>query len=97
MKSLVDLSISSGAMLIAVSSVAIVWLFGSALPAALRPVWVVVVPLGLAFSLYWLPVWLGADASEYGVWEGLVVGAWFLAGMVPSVVVLLMLRKRRAS
>jgi len=97
MKSLLDLSIGSGAILMAVCSAAIVWLLYSVLPVALRPLWVVVVPFGLAYSLYRLPVWLGADASEYGAWEGICVGAWFLAGMAPSAVILLILRKRRAS
>jgi len=97
MKSLLDLSLGSGAILVAICSAAIVWLLCAALPATLRPLWVVVVPFGLAYSLYWLPVWLGADASEYGAWEGICVGSWFLAGMAPSAAILLILRKRRAS
>jgi hypothetical protein len=97
MKSFVEsLSIGSGAILILVLSVGVVWLLCSALPPVLRPLWVVIVPFILAYSLYWLPVWLGADPSEYGPWAVLCVGTWFLAGAVPSSLLVLILRKRRA-
>jgi len=89
-----SLSLVSGAILIALLSVAAVWLLCRVLPAALRWLWVVVVPLVFAYSLYWLPVWLGADASEYSAWAVLFVGAWFLAGAIPSAATVLILRKR---
>jgi hypothetical protein len=40
----------------------------------------VIVPFSLAYCLYWLPVWLGAEPSEFSAWAILFVGAWFLAG-----------------
>jgi hypothetical protein len=91
-----SLSLGSGALLIAVLSLGIVWLLCSVLPVALRPLWVVLVPFIFAYSLYWLPVWLGADPSEYSAWAVLCVGAWFLSGFFPSAAVVLVLQKRRA-
>lgn len=76
MKTFIDsLSLGSGAILIAVLSTGIVWLLCSVLPVALRWLWVVIVPFLLAYSLYWLPVWLGEDGSEYHAWAVLFVGA----------------------
>jgi len=96
MKQLVEsLSLGSGAILVAILSVAIVWLLSSVVPQRLRVLWVVIEPLVLAYCLYWSPVWLGADASEYGVWKFIVV-IWFLAGFFPSAVLVLILQKRRA-
>jgi hypothetical protein len=69
MKTFVEsLSISSGAILIAVLSVGVVWLLCSTLPVALRSLWIVIVLFIFAYSLYWLPVWLGANSSEYSAW-----------------------------
>src|ERR1700722_870865 len=90
------MSISSGAILIAILSVGVVWLLCSALPVAFRWLWAVIVPFIFAYSLYWLPVWRGADSSEFSAWAVLVVGAWFLAGAIPSVVIVLILRRQRA-
>jgi hypothetical protein len=73
----------------------VVWLLSFVLPLALRWVSVVIVPLTFAYSIYWLPVWLGADPSEYGAWAVLVVGTWFLAGSIPSAVVVATHRRRR--
>ena len=62
MKALVESwSLSSLAILIAVLPVGVVWLLSTVLPVALPSLWVV-------NSLYWLPVWLGADSSEYSAW-----------------------------
>jgi hypothetical protein len=91
-----SLSLSSGAILIAIISVGVVWLLCFVLPFALRAIWVIVVPLVLAYSLYWLPVWLGAGVSEYGAWAVLGVGTWFFSGFFPSAVMVLILQKRRS-
>ena len=97
MREFVDsLSLSSGAILIAALSVAVVWLLCYMLPVALRWLSVVIVPFIFAYSLYWLPVWLGVNPSEYSAWAGLVVGTWFLSGSIPSAALVLILRKRWA-
>jgi hypothetical protein len=96
MKTFVEsLSLGSGAFLIAVLSVGVVWLLCSVLPVALGWLWVAIVPFILAYSLYWLPVWLRADSSEYSPWAILCVGTWFLSGAIPSAGLLLILRKRQ--
>ena len=98
MKTFVEsISLGSGAALIAVLSVGVVWLLCSVLPVALRWLWVVIVPFLLAYSLYWAPVWLGSDdVAQYGAWQVLGVGAWFLSGAIPSTVLATVLQKRRA-
>ena len=90
-----SLSLSSSAVLIAVLSVSVVWLLCFILPAAFGSLWVVIVPLILAYFLYWLPVWLGADSSEYRAWAVLGVGAWFLSEAIPPAVLVLILEQRR--
>ena len=97
MKSVLEsLSLTSGAILIAIISLSVVWLLCSVLPFALRAIWVVLVPFVFAYSLYWLPVWLGADASGHSVWAIWFVGIWFFAGFFPSAEMVLILQKRRA-
>jgi hypothetical protein len=97
MKKLIEsLSIGSGAILVAVLSVGIVWLLRSRLSKSLHSLSAVVVPFVLAYCLYWSPVWLGSDPSEYGAWSVLFVGAWFLAGFFPSAMMVLALQRRRA-
>jgi hypothetical protein len=97
MKALLEsLSLGSGALLIAVLSVGVVCLLSHLFPKASQWLWVVAVPFLLAYCLYWSPVWLGADdVSQYGAWAGIGVGAWFLAGAIPSALAVLVLRKRR--
>lgn len=95
MRELVEsLSLVTGAVLVALVSVAVVWLLCTLTPKILRSLWTVIVPLIFAYSLYWSPVWLGADSSEYDVWKG-VIAAWFLAGFFPSAVLVLILQKRQ--
>jgi len=96
MKAFVDsLSIGSGAILVALLSAGVVWLLCSAVPSASRSLWVYTVPLVIAYSLYWLPVWLGNDPSEYGAWALVVVTPWFIAGAMSSAATILVFRKRR--
>ena len=103
-KALVEsLSLGSGAVLVALLSAGIVWLLCSVFPASLHKVWVVIVPFALAYCLYWSPVWLTGGSefdralirSEYRTWAFLCIGAWFLAGAIPSAAIVAMLQKRR--
>jgi hypothetical protein len=92
-----SISLGSGAVLIAVLSVGVVWLLCSVLPVAFRWLSVVIVPFLLAYSLYWLPVWLGSDdVAQYDAWQVLGVGVWFLSGAIPSTMLVTFLGKRRA-
>ncbi len=91
-----SLSLGSGAALVAVCSAILVWPLCYVRPAVFRWLGVVVVPLVLASCLYWSPVWLGANSSEYSSWAFLFIGPWFLAGAVSLVVVAIILGKRHA-
>jgi hypothetical protein len=104
MKALVEsLSLGSGAILVAILSAGVVWLLSSVFPESLRKVWVVIVPFAFAYCLYWSPAWLTEGSefdralirSEYRTWAFLCIGAWFLAGAIPSAAIVAMLRKRR--
>jgi hypothetical protein len=90
-----SLSIGSGAILVAGSSAGIVWLLCLVSPKALWKIWAILVPFILAYCLYWSPVWLGADPSEYHAWALLFVVPWFAAGAIPSAAIVRILRKRR--
>ena len=97
MRDIVDsLDVVSGAVIVCVLSVALVWILCRKLPVRSYPLWIVAIPLVFAYCLYWLPVWLGAgDVAEYGAWSWIIV-FWFLAGFFPSACIALIFRKRRA-
>jgi hypothetical protein len=79
-----SLSITYGAVLVAILSMSIVRLLCFVVPMLARWICALVVPLLIAYCLYWPPVWLGADSSEYSAWAVLCMGTWFLAGAVAS-------------
>ena len=82
-----SLSLTSASVLVAVISGVAALLIGRVGSALARWFAAVLFPFMLAYSVYWMPVWLGADGSEYLAWALLGVGVPFLAGLVPSVVV----------
>ena len=91
------MSLGGVALMIAVCSVALVWLLYVLLPAAFRWVSVALVPLGLAYCVYWSPVWFrGADSSEFSSWQLLFIPPWFLAGAIPSALLVKILDKRKS-
>ena len=95
LRDLIDsLSIFSGAVVVAVLSTIVVWRLTVLWPD-FRKLWVLIVPFIIAFSLYWSPVWLGADPSEYHAWALVFIIPWFLAGALPSAVIARILKKRR--
>jgi hypothetical protein len=64
MKHLVEsLSIGTGAILVALVSVGVVYLLCAIFPRPLHSLWVIIVPFVFAYSLYWLPVWFLAGFS----------------------------------
>ena len=88
-------SLGQVAVLVAILSTAVVWLLSLVFRQSLaRWLSALIIPLALAYSIYWLPVWLGSDPSEYSVWEFLGVTTWFLAGALPSAVLVWVLQKR---
>jgi len=73
---------------------ALIALFTSRLKATIsRWFATLVIPFLIAYSLYWYPVWLGSDSSEYSAWALLVVTPWFMSGAATSIVVTLIVRR----
>lgn len=95
--SLLPNSLGGVALLVAVWSALLAWPLCRLKPAVLRwisAVWCV--PLILSYFIYWLPAWFGsAGSDEYSAWEILGVGMPFLAGMVTSALVVLIVGWRR--
>jgi hypothetical protein len=54
------------------------------------------VPLLIAYSLYWLPFWMGADDLEAGAWAELFIIPWYFAGAVVSSFVAFLVRIARS-
>lgn len=57
MKTFIEsISLPVGTLLIGFLSAMIVWLLCALLPRVPHPLWMVIVPFVLAYSLFWLPV-----------------------------------------
>lgn len=79
-----SLSLASGALLIAVASCVIAFATVWLRPRVLRWLAAVLLPLALAYCVYWLQVWLGGAPDQYFSWEFLFVGCWWFAGLIAS-------------
>ncbi|MDD5472117.1 MAG: hypothetical protein PHP05_09415, partial [Sideroxydans sp.] len=77
-----SLSFESGSVVVALASAALAFIWAQVLNHMVRWVLGVVTPFVLAYSLYWSPVWLGADTSEFSSWAPIFIAPWFLAGTV---------------
>ena len=88
-----SLSWTSGFFAVVAISSIIALLTGRLQPAALRWVAAVVAPIAVSYCLYWSPVWLGADSSEYSSWSGIFVIPWSVVGILASVVVMIGVRQ----
>lgn len=84
---LLSLSLWSGALVVALVSAVVALALASAWRS--KVVWflVLLTSLGVAYCLYWLPVWSGQDPLEYAAWAPLFIIPWFLAGACTSLVV----------
>jgi hypothetical protein len=89
-----SLSLASGSVVVAV----VVAVMAALLVRRFRRsfVWLacLAVSFALSYCMYWSPVWLGSDPTEYFVWEQLVVGAWSIAGTVAATLAVLILGRR---
>ena len=88
-----SLSLESGALVVAILSAACGLAWARIVLSPLRWCLALGAPAVFAYALYWSPVWLGANSSEYWSWAPLMVGAWFLAGALASVLIVHLLRK----
>ena len=52
-------------------------------------------PILVAGVVYWTPVWLGGDASEYSAWSGVAVIFGGLPGAVISAFTVFLIRQSR--
>ena len=82
-----SLSLTSASVLAAVISGVGALLIGRIGSTVARWFAAMLFPFVLSYCVYWMPVWLGADGSEYLAWALLGVGVPFLAGLVPSAIV----------
>jgi hypothetical protein len=82
---LLSLDIPSGAALAAATSAVATFLAARFAPSV---VWYVAIggPFLIAYAIYWGPAWLGADASQYGSWEMLILPPLYLAGAISALV-----------
>ena len=88
-----SLSLTSASLLVAVISTVAALLIGRITSTVARWLAAVLFPFALSYSVYWMPVWLGADGSEYLAWALLGVGVPFLAGLLPSAVVTFVVKR----
>jgi hypothetical protein len=44
--------------------------------------------MALSICIYWSPVWLGADPSQYSAWALIGIGVPFIAGALTSTLIL---------
>jgi hypothetical protein len=47
----------------------------------------VIAPFIVSYCVYWLPAWMGKDASEYSAWAFIIIFPWGLAGVAASLAV----------
>jgi hypothetical protein len=90
-----SLSLTWTSVLVAgVSGIAALF-FGRIRRSGVRWAAAALVPFVLSYCIYWMPVWLGADGdrAQYSAWELLCVGAPFLAGLVASSLVTLIITR----
>ena len=91
-----SLSLTSGAVVLAVVCGLIAYVASRATSLKAGAVVGVLASGVLSFSLYWAPVWLGAAAAEYSAWAVLIIGVWFIAGVVGAVGACLLFGWRQA-
>ena len=89
-----SLSIGSRAGLVALVSALLAVAYAQL--SSQRAVWILNLgmPFIVSYSLYWSPVWLGADSLEYGAWAPLFIVPWYLAGLLVSTIVVSLFEKR---
>ena len=84
---LIPNSIGGIALLVATCSAILCWLLRGARSTNVRWGIPMFVSLALSYSIYWLPVWRGANPAEYSPWAAIGSGVPFLAGVIASIIV----------
>lgn len=84
MKEILNLSLESGAVVVAILSIVISLGIGRFKFKKINWLLALTMPLIITNLLYWSPVILGADSSEYSTWAPLFIIPWYLAGSFAS-------------
>ena len=95
-----SLSLFSGAAVVAAACALLALPFLLIRRTAIQYFAAFLIPVTLAYCLYWSPVWLSANPSEYFSWAFLFYAVWSGAGVVSFGTVLLLayvIRKCAAS
>jgi hypothetical protein len=90
-----SLSLESGALLVGLCSAAFAVLWAQIHVTTVRWLLVLGAPFVFSYCLYWAPVWLGANPSEYSSWVLAFIVPWYLIGTFLSVVVSHVIKKVR--
>jgi hypothetical protein len=94
--SLIPNSLVGIVLLVTVCSAVVVCPVCFVRPALLRWAGAIFVPFAFSYCIYWLPVWRGVNPSEYSAWEALGVGVPFVAGLIASILVIVIVSRTRA-
>jgi hypothetical protein len=97
--SLQSLSLQSCAAIVALVSALLAFVWARFPSGVASWLFALLMPLVISCSLYWLPVFMGADAYEYAAWAPIFIVPWYVAGAIASSLVVLLFRghaKRRS-
>jgi predicted membrane protein len=98
MKSIVGwfeaLPLSMTTLIVTCLSAAVALLWTPIRSRGLRWTLAFVSPFLIAWCVYWTPVWMGADPSEYGAWSGLFLAVWGFPATIASILVVLAVGER---
>jgi hypothetical protein len=96
MKELIgSLSLGSGAVVVAILSLVISLGIGRLRFKKIKWLLALTMPFIIANVIYWYPVMLGADSSEYSIWAPLFIISWYLAGSLASALSVVVINRRQ--
>jgi hypothetical protein len=87
-----SLSWGGGALIIVMVSVIATCGFAHIKNRSTKGCLIVLSPFVFSYGLYWAPVWLGADPSEYYSWSLLFIIPWGFAGLSASLISMKIIR-----
>jgi hypothetical protein len=96
MKEIIEsLSLESGAVFVAIVSAIVT--VGMNRIFNLKFKWAIIlsIPFFVANALYWSPVLLGSNSSEYAAWAPLFIIPWYVVGMLSSSLLGYIINKQR--
>lgn len=95
LKFLMSISIGSGAFFVALASAIFAAAWGHIRSELIRTILALMLPVLISYSLYWAPVWLGRDSSEYSAWALVCIIPWSVAGVIASIIIERLITSRR--